>query len=72
MPHGKAAGVRCVQLSEDDRCLIFGRAERPEVCISLRPVESMCGASKEEAMATIERLERETAPLIQIARRPIT
>jgi len=62
MPLGKPAGVRCVQLTPDDRCLLFGRPERPEVCIRLRPTEEMCGASREEALAFLERLEKATAP----------
>jgi hypothetical protein len=62
MPLGKPAGVRCVQLTPDDRCLLFGRPERPEVCVRLRPTEEMCGASREEALAFLERLEKATAP----------
>lgn len=62
MPLGKPAGVRCVQLSEDHRCLIFGKPERPEVCVRLRPSEEMCGASREQALGFLERLERATAP----------
>jgi hypothetical protein len=34
---GKPAGVRCVQLSDDGLCALFGRPERPAVCSSLRP-----------------------------------
>jgi len=62
MPLGKPAGVRCIQLSEDHRCLIFGKPERPEVCVRLRPSEEMCGASREQALGFLERLERSTAP----------
>jgi Fe-S-cluster containining protein len=62
MPNGKPAGVRCVQLTDDDRCAIFGQPERPEVCRRLRPLPSMCGASREDAIAAIEALERETLP----------
>jgi len=62
MPLGKPAGVRCIQLSEDHRCLIFGKPERPEVCVRLRPSEEMCGASREQALGFLERLERTTAP----------
>jgi hypothetical protein len=62
MPLGKPAGVRCVQLTPDDRCLLFGRPERPEVCVRLRPTEEMCGASREEALAFLERLEKATSP----------
>jgi Fe-S-cluster containining protein len=60
MPRGKPAGVRCVQLTADNRCLLFGRPERPAVCQSLRPSEEMCGATAEEAYANLVRLERET------------
>jgi hypothetical protein len=62
MPQGKPAGVRCVQLTDDHRCRIFGRPERPEVCTRLRPTEEMCGASREQAMVFLEGLERATAP----------
>ncbi len=62
MPHGKPAGVRCAQLSPENRCMIFGRPERPAVCIGLRPTEEMCGMNREEALAGLEWLERETQP----------
>lgn len=62
MPHGKPAGVRCVQLTDDNRCRLFGLPERPAFCVTLRPNAEMCGASAAEAMAFLEALERETAP----------
>jgi hypothetical protein len=62
MPHGKPAFVRCVQLSEDDRCRLFGHPDRPKVCGSLQPTAEMCGSSREEAMAGLIRLERLTRP----------
>ncbi|HEY0006246.1 MAG TPA: YkgJ family cysteine cluster protein [Pyrinomonadaceae bacterium] len=62
MPQGKAAGVRCVQLTEDARCLLFGKPERPEVCKSLRPSEEMCGQTAREALVTLTLLERATLP----------
>ncbi|MGA7617496.1 MAG: YkgJ family cysteine cluster protein [Thermoanaerobaculia bacterium] len=62
MPDGKAAGERCVQLTPDNRCAIFGRPERPEVCNRLRPSEEMCGESFEDAMDYLERLESLTRP----------
>ncbi len=61
MPQGKPAGVRCVQLDDEDRCRLFGRPERPAVCGSLRAEPSMCGRSRADAMATLARLERLTA-----------
>lgn len=62
MPQGKPAGVRCVQLTEDNRCKLFGKSERPAVCRSLRPTEEMCGKSTEEALARLNFLEQATAP----------
>ncbi len=62
MPDGKPAGVRCVQLSDDDRCLLFGKPERPRVCVELRPTEEMCGSTRAEALAFLNRLERMTRP----------
>lgn len=67
MPDGKPAGVRCVQLSEDNRCLIFGRPERPAACIALRPSEEMCGSTTEEALVYLTWLEEVTRPDIPIA-----
>ena len=62
MPHGKPAGVPCVQLRPDMRCAIFGRPERPAVCASLRPSNDMCGADREAALTFLDRLERATRP----------
>jgi hypothetical protein len=62
MPEGKPAGVRCVQLTDDNRCMIFGMPERPEVCRSLRPDEEMCGTTVEEAMTILTQLELATLP----------
>ena len=65
LPEGKAAGVRCPHLTEDIRCALFERPERPATCVGLRPSEDMCGSSAAEALATIERWERETLPVIR-------
>jgi hypothetical protein len=62
MPRGKPAGVRCAQLTPDNRCAIFGCPERPAVCVGLRPSAEMCGHSAEEALIWLARMERETAP----------
>jgi hypothetical protein len=62
MPQGKSAGVRCVQLTDDHRCAIFGRPERPAVCVSLRPSPMMCGADRAHALAYLDALERHTQP----------
>lgn len=60
MPHGKPAGIPCVQLLPDYRCALFGRPERPDFCAGLRPSEEMCGASREEALAHLTALEHQT------------
>jgi hypothetical protein len=61
-PQGKPAGVPCAQLDEDLRCRLFGRPERPAVCVSLRPSAEMCGDSREQALRWLGHLERCTAP----------
>jgi len=63
MPEGKPAGIRCVQLSSENLCLLFGKPERPEVCRKLRPNPEMCGTSFKEAYAYLEELEKATVPL---------
>lgn len=62
MPDGKPAGVRCVQLSEDNLCRIYGQPNRPEVCRRLRPNAEMCGESMEQALAYLYKLDKETQP----------
>lgn len=62
MPGGKPAGVRCVQLSADNRCLLFGSGERPKFCSDLRPSPDMCGATREDAYELLAQLELETKP----------
>lgn len=62
MPRGKPAGIPCVQLTPDLRCALFGRPERPAVCASLRPHESMCGANRDDALRFLARLDALTAP----------
>lgn len=62
MPNGKPAGVPCAQLLHDYRCAIFGKPERPAVCASLRPTETMCGANRTDALAYLATLEKSTTP----------
>lgn len=62
MPGGKPAGVRCAQLTDDLRCAIFGRPERPACCAGLAPGPEMCGASREQALEGLARLEAATRP----------
>ncbi|WP_256077941.1 YkgJ family cysteine cluster protein [Massilia sp. YIM B04103] len=62
LPAGKPAGVRCVQLDDQERCKIFGHPERPVVCGSLQPDEVMCGHSREHAIQWLSWLENQTKP----------
>lgn len=62
MPHGKPAGMPCVQLDDALRCRLFGRPERPTFCVSLRPQPDMCGGSRAEALASLQSLESATRP----------
>ncbi len=62
MPNGKPAGVRCVQLADDNRCKLFGKPERPAVCGRLKPLPEMCGETFDDAMEYLTELEIVTAP----------
>lgn len=65
MPEGKPAGARCIQLTGDNRCMLFGKKERPAVCSSLKASDEMCGKTFHEAYNYLEYLERVTAVLQQ-------
>jgi uncharacterized protein len=62
MLNGKPAGVRCIQLTDDNRCQLFGHPDRPAVCSSLRASVEMCGESQSDAMSYLIRLEDITSP----------
>ena len=62
MPNGKPAGVACVQLTAELGCALFGKPERPAVCVGLRPRPSMCGADRAQALAYLQGLEIATRP----------
>jgi hypothetical protein len=62
MPNGKPAGVACVQLTAELDCALFGKPERPAVCVGLRPSASMCGTDRTQALAYLQRLESATRP----------
>ena len=66
LPKGKPAGVRCAQLDDNNRCMIFGDPRRPAVCSSLRASVEMCGTdvnvmtTRIHAMTFLTRLEAQT------------
>ncbi len=57
MPEGKPAGVRCIHLSNDYRCLIFNSPERPNVCAEFMAEPDICGRNREDALANLNWLE---------------
>jgi len=63
MPDGKPAGVRCMHLSDDHRCGLYGSPERPDVCNRLRASVEMCGDTAQEAYEYLAHLERLTRPV---------
>ncbi len=60
MPQGKPAGIRCVQLDEDNLCRLFGDPRRPRVCHQFDYDDELCGNRREEALANLATLERLT------------
>ena len=62
MPGGKQPGVRCVQLTNDGRCRLFGQPDRPDICNRLTPSLEMCGTTDGHAYAYLAALEEATAP----------
>lgn len=60
MPQGKPAGIRCVQLDEQNLCRLFGDPSRPAVCEHFKFDSSVCGEHREQAFATLTWLERDT------------
>jgi uncharacterized protein len=62
LPRGKPADLPCPYLTAGMGCAIFGDPGRPAVCGSLKRLPEMCGASREDALAYLERMERMTKP----------
>ena len=57
MPKGKPAGIKCIHLADDYKCKIFGKPERPKVCIAFEAEELICGTNRDEALEIITDLE---------------
>lgn len=61
MPLGKPAGQRCVQLSLDNLCALFGLPERPAVCSAFNADPEVCGDSDQYAVRILGWWEQMTA-----------
>ena len=57
MPEGKPAGVRCVQLDDDNLCRLFGDPRRPAVCARFAFDPALCGEHRAQALERIASLE---------------
>ena len=61
MPEGKPEGERCVQLTDDNRCAIFGDPRRPSVCSTLQASVEMCGVDDDLAATRVHAMRFLTA-----------
>lgn len=61
MPYGKPAGERCLHLTVENLCDLFGKAERPPVCGGFKADKEVCGDDTDEAIRILGWLERVTA-----------
>jgi len=61
MPLGKAAGLRCIQLTPGNCCQLFDKPDRPIICGSYKATAEFCGADRREAMKLLDALELMTA-----------
>ncbi|MGB1271184.1 MAG: YkgJ family cysteine cluster protein [Endozoicomonas sp.] len=57
MPEGKAAGVRCAQLNDDNLCRLFGHLSRPVVCERFKPDCAICTNDPHRALIILTELE---------------
>ena len=57
MPDGKPAGVKCIHLTNNMECAIFGNPDRPKICGIFKPEPIFCGHSREEAIKILGELE---------------
>lgn len=61
MPQGKPAGVRCVHLSAEQLCQLFGQPQRPAVCSDFKADIEVCGNDQVDAIRLIGWWEQMTA-----------
>lgn len=61
MPSGKPAGERCLHLSAENLCQLFGDPRRPAVCGDFAADPVVCGESREDAIRLIGWLEQATS-----------
>jgi len=57
MKNGKVSGEKCIHLTNDFLCDIFGMPSRPLVCINFNFDPEICGKNQQEAMQIMKGLE---------------
>ncbi|KEQ17365.1 YkgJ family cysteine cluster protein [Endozoicomonas numazuensis] len=57
MPEGKPAGVRCIQLNDNNLCNLFGQSDRPDVCSGFKADSVVCGQENAIALTNLIELE---------------
>ncbi|NVN94204.1 MAG: YkgJ family cysteine cluster protein [Bacteroidetes bacterium] len=57
MPEGKPANTRCIQLTDNLLCKLFGKENRPKVCQNFKFDTLICGENQEDAMRIMNELE---------------
>jgi hypothetical protein len=64
MRRGKPAGVRCIALTSELRCALFGRPERPRVCSDFKAEVAVCGRDQVAALRLLGQLEKQSLPTV--------
>jgi uncharacterized protein len=50
MAGGKPAGVKCIHLTDDNRCAIYTDPLRPKSCTGFKAETEFCGSTRDEAL----------------------
>jgi hypothetical protein len=56
----KPAFEPCQHLTDDLRCSIFGKPERPKACAAFAPEPDFCGDNREQAIQILTLVEEST------------
>jgi uncharacterized protein len=59
MPEGKSAGVKCIHLTDDFRCVIYFHPSKPKVCSDFKAEPGFCGSDREEALRILASLQEQ-------------
>lgn len=62
MPAGKPAGVRCIHLTDDLRCGLWGHPDRPRACDDFQAEPECCGHDRISALDLLDAMEIATLP----------